>query len=796
MGIKGDISDVWEVIEWWELPEEFTGRGYKCPKKVLVGWGRKPIDRFEINLPRPPSDPRLIRNFYEERFNRVWSRTPDHPEWDDEYLIEMANTKHSKMGKVESKWWWRTHASDSMVDYAEWHWKRRKDGEWIVIDSTVTWLPGMFWCFRHWVKVDGELAMYSGLQLLVSYILHWDTTEGNGYGIIWLKRRRLGGTILIFWEGLNHTMLHQNANMGLMGNSKDEVEEDFQEKMVPMWRNLPAFFRVENSGTSDPKTGFKFKAEARGGSAKFTGAKGNQSNVYIAARSNSKQTFDRLKLTRFVFDEFAKLSYNPYKAWREIKRTFERMGRIIGRARMVSTAEEIHSSNILAASDMVYDSVPSRGHDGRTGTGMRLMFFPAWAWLWIEDIIFIGRFGEPVIEDPTPEQLEWLCKEYPHNAHRYRMGGAKAWMEREMAALESANREAFRRQYPNTPEEAFRGDASSALIDAEKVANIREALDEEVSAGVRLWQQLTIRCRIETVRPVRSVLNNQQTMIDMLHHPDGMQMIPDPDGDWIVRRDFFDSCGKDWHPNRVLSKRRIDGMHMEPAPNHSLCFLGVDPIDSDKDHVKEKHLSDMAICAFRMFDPRLDNSSNDGSASGIRSYSPVMMYAKRPRSATEAFVELAKCMVLLGSKAHIEAQKGSALMRELKTYGMGSMIASRPITTFTQARITKGLTASDFSQGTHASDDLYDLSIQPIVNEWVLQYATPHNCPFPRFWDECRDLDRSDMRRFDVFVAFMFSILAAWGGAVAEPRKNKYIAQGKAPAKTVRLGHDPYKFAL
>jgi hypothetical protein len=137
------------------------------------------------------------------------------------------------------------------------------------------------------------------------------------------------------------------------------------------------------------------------------------------------------------------------------------------------------------------------------------------------------------------------------------------------------------------------------------------------------------------------------------------------------------------------------------------------------------------------------------------------------------YLELAKLIILLGSKAHIENTRGAMCMEWLSQHGFSPMILTRPMNTFSPEARAAGRVK--LVPGTPASDDLYHMGIHDYVNEWVTKWASPENCPFMPIWNDFKNVDPKYMQPYDSFVSFMFALFDAAGGVVSDADKNAYL---------------------
>lgn len=789
-----DGQEYYRVESWYKTP---WGDNV-APEWVVLGWADNEVDKIRFKLRDPNEDGAVIIGSKDDPpLSQVWKRETLPRIWSNDYISEMAQTQFKHLPEKTRKDWWKESATEDMQEYATKQWQMRWDGVFVWINGRLTWLTGTYWAWLQWVKLDGEYPTYLDVQLRLSYVVEWSFQNKANYGIVWLKRRRIGGSYFFMWAFLDNAMKYKNYFVGLQGNTEAEIQKDFERKMVPMWQNMPLFFRTENDGTDNPKTGFRFKLPAKGGHKKFEGTGGNESYVETAATNvKGKEVFDREKMHGWYRDEWAKAKVNVYNSYLEIKRTMESMGKIIGRALMPSTAGEASNANVKIAEELFFDSLPSsKGDDGRSGrsvSGLRAYFTPAYDSLFIEDISFIGPWGEGVIGKPTKDQFDFLIANQPENRDHFERGGSWVYVRREYALLNDRAKEAFKRQYPSTPRDAFKPAAGTAHINPAKVGDIRDRLLAS-TMNVKYHEKLTIRCRIEP-----EGLSPTETGNPALILRKNMRLVPDPSGLWLVRHDFYQSMNREWAANKVMRQydAALGKYTVSIVPDGQRFSIGVDPIDKDKDALStSRDLSNMSITAFWKYDANID----EGKAAGqTRTYSPVMHFLHRLNQ-KEMYLELCKAVILLGSKAHIENTRASMCFEWMREFGLSEMILRRPINTFSQTARLSGRKL-DRVEGTPASDDLYHMGIHDYVNDWVTTWASPENCPFMDIWNNFKDVDPKDMQPYDSFVSFMFAYFDAAGGGVSSAEKNLYLSGMDSKPENVSSwsprGHSPNKYRI
>lgn len=793
------LEDFFEPVEYWPAKAGYWGPR-DAVKRAYVGFAKKVESRLLVDFPEPPAYKPMNHGL--PRQKQVWVREKLPAEWYPENILRVANEQFD--GDPD---WWMYQSTPSMKAFYDKQVKLRKEGLWIWIGERLMWFPGPFWFFLQWCQIDTGYPEFIEAQLHIHYAIYYMVQDPNNMGLLYLKRRREGGSYLFIAECLEYITRTKNANWGFQGNTEDEATEDFQEKIVPMWRELPVFFKPKNSGSDDPKTELAFKADAVRGKRKSSSMgmdSGLNSFIRVAAtKTRGKKKFDRLKLHRFLRDEWAKTQEDIYKAFLTIKETMMGKDSVVGRALYPSTVEDMSDANALMAKEMFDDSNPAtraKSLDGFTESGLLSLFKPAWHGLYMKGISFIGPYGESVIGKPTEEQFNYLVAKYPNRRAVYEMGGAFHFIVHERMQKKGANLISLKRQYPLTPEDAFNLDGTKSLFDAEKVSDIRNDLSNSDS-GVEMWKKLTVAGRLEWVEKEAYVGASGKAKGIMKSN---VVFIPDPDGPWRISASLLGA--DDWERNAVFRgpprhNSQVGERYglVRPRPGHGDSFsIGVDPVDKGREDLsgatKYGQLSKMSITVFRKHSDHVEAANKTEYR---RTYCTVAHFLERWDDLSAMFEELMKCCILFGSQAHIESTRGNVLINWFRAMGMGEMVLTRPDITFTAESVKGGRMNRPMNAGTPTTDALYGI-IQHVVSEYINKYASSLTDPFPVIWKDVATVEFGDMQRFDSFVSWSFALLAGYGGIVAAPQKNSDIG-GDIPRqrkKTWRAGHSPTKYNI
>jgi len=244
----------------------------------------------------------------------------------------------------------------------------------------------------------------------------------------------------------------------------------FQRCIVMQWRQLPFYFSPIYDNTSFPKKEINFRSPSRKGEANniSTLKDVEELNSWIEARSTVEIAFDGTKLADYIGDEFGKtVDMKVDDTWRVVKQCLRVRDRIVGKARITSTIEELtrkggqQFKNIWDNSDRNPKN-KKINELGETVSGLIPFFKPAFT------TYRFDQYGFSVIGKPLPYQENYFRKikaPYPDK------GGMELIELERRAITNKEERQAHIRMYPNTIREAFRPSHKECAFNSEIIDN-------------------------------------------------------------------------------------------------------------------------------------------------------------------------------------------------------------------------------------------------------------------------------------------------------------------------------------
>ena len=347
--------------------------------------------------------------------------------------------------------------------YVEREFVRRRDGFWFYNDGVPTYISGRHYMFLQWSRIDIGYPSYLSFQR--DLFLHMAACEADSrcMGQLYVKCRRSGYTNMCASSIVDEATQVKDRLLGIQSKTgKDAQENIFMKKVVPIFKSYPFFFKPIQDGTTNPRMELAFREPSkRITKNNKTSIRGEALNTIINWKNTTNNAYDGEKVHWLYLDEAGKWEKptDIREAWR-IQRTCLIVGRkIIGKAMVGSTVNPMDKGG-EQYKKLWNDSDPiQRNANGRTVSGLYRIFIPAY------DALegFFDKHGNPILDDPE-SAVEGIDGELISF-------GAKTFLKNERGALKSDARELneFIRQFPFSPEEAFRDSIESSLFNIAKI---------------------------------------------------------------------------------------------------------------------------------------------------------------------------------------------------------------------------------------------------------------------------------------------------------------------------------------
>ncbi len=374
--------------------------------------------------------------------------------------------KELKNIKTSFEWMRRDNVfKNQWIDYIEQEFDRRELGHWFMNNNKPTYITGTHYMYLQWSKIDIGLPDFRESNRI--FFIYWEACKADNrcYGMCYLKNRRSGFSFMSSGETCNIGTISKDSRLGILSKTGGDAKKMFTDKVVPIVRNYPFFFKPVQDGMDNPKTELSFRVPA----SKITKKSMNEEkdlgieglDTTIDWKNTADNSYDGEKLLLLVHDESGKWEKpeNILNNWRVTKTCLRLGSRIIGKCMMGST------SNALAKGGdnfkkLFNDSDPrKRSSNGQTKSGLYSLFIPM-EWNFEG---YIDKYGWPVLEDPK-KHVEGIDGEMIEN-------GVITYWNNEVDALKNdpdALNE-FYRQMPRTESHAFRDESKQSLYNLSKI---------------------------------------------------------------------------------------------------------------------------------------------------------------------------------------------------------------------------------------------------------------------------------------------------------------------------------------
>jgi hypothetical protein len=351
------------------------------------------------------------------------------------------------------------------VDMIETEFERREQGFWFINNGNPTYMTGTHYMYLQWTKIDIGLPDFRESNRI--FYIFWEAckADSRAFGMCYLKNRRSGFSFMSSAETSNTGTIVRDARLGILSKTGSDAKKMFTDKVVPIVRNYPFFFKPIQDGMDNPKTELAFRVPASKITRKNMDEERDDDieglDTTIDWKNTADNSYDGEKLLLLVHDESGKWEKpeNILNNWRVTKTCLRLGSRIIGKCMMGSTSNAL-SKGGENFKKLFYDSDPiKRSANGQTKSGLYSLFIPM---EWNMEG-FIDEYGWPVFEDPKKPIMGIDGEEITI--------GVITYWNNEVAAMKSDSDalNEYYRQFPRTESHAFRDESKSSLFNLTKI---------------------------------------------------------------------------------------------------------------------------------------------------------------------------------------------------------------------------------------------------------------------------------------------------------------------------------------
>lgn len=490
----------------------------------LVNFGSKNLRRIRISLPSPPPL-HLIDGFGlhpdDQKFKRL-TIPPKLAALQKRLLLEFRNTSKITYGTNILKAFWdeieehRDLYVDEILFIKRWIWFMEY-GYWCFIDGKPTFIPPLYFSYlnMHYMSLDSgsgypDYHIRGLYRFLFRYYLETTTEtfadidtktkiaykvqDDNGnlvFRMVDVGRKLFVGSIEPKGrrEGLTNEACHMITRRitSIRGADKlativsmdgDNAGTHFNGKLIPAWRKWPLWTKPawegqDKSGkiifsSSDPTI------EPLDTRLDFTDSAGDTAN-------------DGKFLVGALYDEQGKgkRTGSVQERWNINKQAMTlAMGRmIVGFCIHPSTVEKMTEGGKDYKDMCDLSNFYKRGNDGQTASGLAILFFPS---DWCAET-FIDAWGNPVLEKPTPRQIQAGFKE--RIGSRAFVRNRRVFLNNPSDPVSMEDLKSFVRKFPIDYDECWTGISGQLGLDNEKLREQIRILENksESTPGELFW---------------------------------------------------------------------------------------------------------------------------------------------------------------------------------------------------------------------------------------------------------------------------------------------------------------------
>lgn len=529
----------------------------------------------------------------------------------EEYLQWSWNTDH-KLGDV-----WYKNPEEGQLEWYEDEIERINFGEWMMINGEPTYFNKYCYFFHQWHTLqEGIYPDYRDTSL--EFFRFFEAVDEDPFtlGICGIKGRRLGMSSMGASIQLLVCLLEQNNLHGIVSKTSTDAKELYYMIRFSL-ENLPPFLMPSMRTIGEKELFFNTPAQRvskNNTSTTMQKSKGlNNRAGWLATAENS---YDGRRLRTIILDEAAKVEEADISIlFSKISETLVTGASVVGKVLMFSTVNAMDKggSNFKSIWDSS-DHVEGKDEMGQTPSRLKRFFIPGYKGV----LGYIDKYGNSVVESPTPEQTEYLktvkdpttgkpaCPNPNIGAKEYRSIRRKALSKNPEQLAEEI------RKFPFDWKEVFKSANNQCYFNVEDINNQLERVKEQI---------------IEMGRDPEKDENGRRGWF--VKAPNGrVRFVDDEKGMWYVKELLSEKEANKWESKYG---KQIPG-------NTAYGAAGLDPFA----HAKKagEGGSDASVTVWKRY------SSLDPDNSGM----PVAFFIGRPDTKSKFHEQVANGLIYYGIK--------------------------------------------------------------------------------------------------------------------------------------------------
>lgn len=307
------------------------------------------------------------------------------------------------------------------------HWRFGGGGIPEYRDRDRKWYHAWYYAYmttEYPAKDEGGRLIYEDAELKRIKML--DAGRKVFMGAIGPKGRRAGDSNKFLCALYMESQRHEGKNSDIISCTGDHAKDKlFDEILVPAWQQMPFFYKPITSSNENPEKEIKFVGSRK--KADSAVVKGQLKTKIGVSSTATSSKLDGGKEFFLLCDESGKVpDIDVYERHQQLKETVSQGAgiTIVGFMGLPSTVGEMEGSGGRQYSKLCSHSMfQNRTASGQTTTGLMLVYISC-----LEGMEgFVGRYGESIIETPTPEQAAFIGK--PFGAREHVESKRKAYLD-------------------------------------------------------------------------------------------------------------------------------------------------------------------------------------------------------------------------------------------------------------------------------------------------------------------------------------------------------------------------------
>jgi hypothetical protein len=641
-----------------------------------------------------------------------------HPFTDDE-MVDIANKEHKY---TSSQMLWKEREE-----------KRFTDGVYAYIDGVLKFLPGAYWCYiNYWKLENGESPEYREDDRIFFLFHEYLRLQTDSLGVTRLKGRRQGATSIAMFFMWFIGGREEFKNCGLTSFSDTAAGDAFRLMFMFGFKSLLPCFQADFD--SDAENFIRFVKPVDKKKKSVLAVKREGLNSYCNYKSNVINSYDSGRQSYNVMDESGKrnkLDINSY--WSRLYKTMLIGSNKVGFCYSPTTV----GAKTEGGEDyqLFYKNADQYKLDRQTGlqvginTDNRMVRYFVPAHYCYKG--YIDKFGNSIADDPDEPVLT--------NEGKYVSEGAKTVLLRERQNLEGNQLMEHRRDYPLDEHDAFSFATGICEFNEENFLTQLRWLDEH-----KVYLR---RCRLYRERVSKiNILNNQTETWDEIRFMD------DDKGSWLLYE-------KPEIENAYNHTGRLE-------PQNTIRYsIGVDTIKSGF----SANGSTATICVFKK------SHIVDGVEKGLY---PVALYMGKPHMMDHQWEQVLMACLWYGCKACFEIDAGSSYYDYFIAFNAGLLLEWTPRIAIDVAAkrhplIKPGVESANpyqFAMQLEVAKKYFDGTLlSPDYNGNV------HRVVFPIILTQGIEYNHEDRTKSDVIISLMMALLPCFGSVEVTKHEQRPI---------------------